>query len=398
MPAAATYLAKMTIGAGFPQYAALMSPRPNLHDALLAGGLFVWGIAEVATGAVHGPAAVGAICALVAAVPLAWRRMAPTAVGLVCAGVIAVRAAWGLPLDGMALLVTALVAAYSVGRHRAPTQGALTVAAMVVLSWIGLFGLPQRGPYDYVFGLLWLGAPAVAGGTLRTQVRRAELAADRAVRAELLRDEHTRQAMQAERGRIARELHDTVAHAVSVMVLHAGAVRSRLPEELPSEKDALAQAEESGRRAIAELRRLLGVLRSDTGLQDTEPQPTLAQVARLADAARHDGLLVDFRVDGQARPLEPGLEVTAYRIIQEALTNVRKHARARAVSILVAYDGDGLRVRVTDDGVGSRSGNGTSGFGLLGMKERVAVYGGSLRLGAAPSGGFEVDAALPLRP
>ena len=375
-----------------------MLPRLNTQDALIAGAIAVWGLAEVASGAVSGATTVDVVCALLGAVPLAWRRAAPGTVGLVCAGTIGFRGALGLPVDGLALLVAALIGAYSVGRHRPTVAAAATTASMVLLTWVGLFGLPERGAYDYVFGALWLSGPALAGGTLRVQVHRAEQAAAQAARAEAEREEHARLAMQVERGRIARELHDTVAHSVSVMVLHSGAVRSRLPERLVAERDALARAEDAGRRAIAELRRLLGVLRSDGGFVDVEPQPTLAQLDELVESVRQHGLEVDLRIDGEPRVLEPGLEVSAYRIIQEALTNVRKHARAKVASVNVSYDDDALRLRVCDDGVGRTEPLGASGYGLLGIRERVEVYGGTLTVASPVDGGFQIDAAMPVRP
>jgi signal transduction histidine kinase len=275
---------------------------------------------------------------------------------------------------------------------------------MVALAWVSLFGLDpvDQTLSNYPFIALWVGGPAVAGSALRLQVRRAERLADQAARAELRREEHAREAVRSERLRIARELHDTVAHAVSVMVLQQGAVRSRLPEGFDSEASALMRAEDAGRRAIVELRRLLGVLRTDGGLPPVEPQPTLAQLDRLVEHARGDGLLVDVQVVGSPRQLEPAVEVSAYRIVQEALTNVRRHANARHVDVRVVYEPECLRIRVSDDGSGrareaSLSHDGRQpGYGLIGMRERVEVYGGRLSVSSPPDGGFVVDAELPL--
>jgi signal transduction histidine kinase len=378
--------------------------RPNRYDALLATGAAVWVLAEIATGAVSGPVVVDVVCGLGAAVPLAWRRSAPVSCGLVCAGALAAKTALGVRLDGLAMLVAILVAAYSVGRHVRPRVASATVATMVVLAWISLFGLDavDQTLSNYPFIALWVGGPAVAGSALRLQVRRAERLADEAARAELRREEHAREAVRSERLRIARELHDTVAHAVSVMVLQQGAVRSRLPEGFDSEASALMRAEDAGRRAIVELRRLLGVLRTDGGLPPVEPQPTLAQLDRLVEHARGDGLLVDVQVVGSPRQLEPAVEVSAYRIVQEALTNVRRHANARHVDVRVVYEPECLRIRVSDDGSGrpreaSLSHDGRQpGYGLIGMRERVEVYGGRLSVSSPPDGGFVVDAELPL--
>jgi signal transduction histidine kinase len=380
--------------------------RPDRYDASLAFGLAVWAAAEVATGSVSGPVPVDLACGLGAAAPLAWRRSSPAAAALLCAGALTVKTALGVRLDGLAMLVAILVADYSVVRHVRPRVAAANVCGMVVLAWVSLFGLDpvDQTLSNYPFIALWVGGPAAAGAALRVQVRRAERLADEAARAELRREEHAREAVRSERLRIARELHDTVAHAVSVMVLQQGAVRSRLPEHLVSEASALQRAEETGRQAIVELRRLLGVLRADgDGAPDpTEPQPTLRQLEALVDDARRDGLAVDVRLTGTPRPLEPAVEVSAYRILQEALTNVRRHADARHVDIRVAYDDGCLRLQVADDGTGRRvdatgpQGDRQPGYGLVGMRERVEVYGGRLSVCSPPSGGFVVDAELPL--
>jgi signal transduction histidine kinase len=379
-----------------------MPPRPTLRDLLVAGAFVAWSMIEVAVGAVNGPVAVNMSAALLATVALAWRRRAPIACALVCAGGLVLKTALGLPLDGLALLGALLVAAYTLGRNESPVRVALTGAAMIVLAWLSLFGLPtpDRTASNYPFVALWVGAPTVAGAALRAEVSKAERMADRAARAEMYREEHAQVAVQSERGRIAREMHDTVAHAVSVMVLHAGAVRSRLPAELDSERLALAQVEDTGRQAIAELRRLLGILRSDSGLSGTEPQPTLAQLDRLIDDARSHGLVIELDVDDDLHPLEPAVEVSAYRILQEALTNVRKHAEATTVWVRVGYEGGWLRLRIADDGVGAISntnGRSDTGYGLVGIRERVEVYGGTLSLSSPTGGGFVVDAALPVR-
>jgi signal transduction histidine kinase len=377
--------------------------RPDLIDVLLALAVAVWVVAEIASGSVSGPLAVDLVCGLGAALPLAWRRRAPLACGLLCAGALTVKTALGVRLDGLAMLVAILVAAYSVGRHLWPRLAAATTAAMVVLTWLSLFGLDpvDQTLSNYPFIALWIGGPAVAGAALRVQVRRAERLADEAARAELRREEHAREAIRSERLRIARELHDTVAHAVSVMVLQQGAVRSRLPDGFASEVSALLRAEEAGRQAVVELRRLLGVLRTD-GEAPVEPQPTLTQLDRLVEQARRDGLLVDVQIVGTPRRLEPAVEVSAYRIAQEALTNVRRHARARHVDVRLTYEPGCLRLHVSDDGTGratdaSLPHDGRQpGYGLVGMRERVEVYGGRLSVSSPSTGGFTVEAELPL--
>jgi signal transduction histidine kinase len=379
----------------------MRSPAKAL-DALIAAAFLAWALAEIATGSVGGPVPVNVFAAALTAVPLAWRRSAPVVTALCCAGGLALKTALGLHLDGTAMLATMLVAAYSVGRHRRPRHAAATLGTMLVLAWLSLFGLPpaDQTAANYPFIALWVLAPGIAGAALRHQIEQASRHADRAARAEVQREEHARLAVLSERGRIAREVHDTVAHTVSVMVLHTGAVRSRLPDELRSERDALAQVEATGRQAIAELHRLLGLLRDHDGVPATEPQPTLARLGRLVDDARPAGLEVDVRIEGEPRPLDPALEVSAYRILQEALTNVRRHAHATRVVIRVGYDDHRLRLHVADDGRGLTppAETGRAGYGLVGIRERVEMYGGDLALSTSSIGGLAIDATLPIGP
>jgi signal transduction histidine kinase len=374
-----------------------VQPAPSRPDVLVAAAFASWALVEVAVG-ISGQVSVDVVAGLLGTVPLAWRRAAPVTSALCCTGALALKTALGVENDGLALLAAALVAAYSVGRHCPPRRAAMVVPAMVVLGLVSLFGLSadQRTPSTYPFIALWLCAPAVAGAALRAQVGRAAHAADRAARVELLRDEHARAEVRAERDRIAREMHDTVAHAVSVMVLHAGAVRSRLPDELESERHALDESEQTGRRAVAELHRLLGLLRDGDGDLPTAPQPRLSDLETLVAESRAVGLEVEVRVAGSPpRSIEPAVEVSAYRIVQEALTNVRKHAGACRVVISLDFVDDQMHLRVEDDGAATSSAE-SAGFGLVGISERVAVYGGRVTAGPLVSGGFALEARLPI--
>lgn len=378
-----------------------MLPRPHRQDPLLAAVLFGWAELEVWLGHLGDAPALNAVAAALVTVSLVWRRSSPLVVGLTCAGGVALKTVLGAPNEGLAINLGLLVAAYSVGRHRPPRQVVVVVATMVVLAWLSLFGLPSADQSfsNYPFIAVWLGGPAAAGAMLRVQLARTARLAAEAARAELRHEQHAQEAVTAERGRIAREMHDTVAHAVSVMVLQAGAVRSRLPEHLVAEREALDSTADTGRRAIVELRRLLGILRDSADLPGTEPQPTLVLLDRLLDDARQAGLRVGLRVEGDRRPLDPAVEVTAYRILQEALTNVRKHAHARSVAVRLAYRSDQLCLQVRDDGAGAPTPRsaGPEGWGLVGMRERVEVYGGTLLVGRPDGGrGWAVDATLPL--
>lgn len=252
------------------------------------------------------------------------------------------------------------------------------------------------------FALAW-----VLGDSLRT--RRAYLAQleERAARLEREREAQAKVAVAAERARIARELHDVVAHNVSVMVVQADGANYVLDAAPEQARKALETISGTGRQALAEMRRLLGVLR--TGEQDESgeyvPQPDVEQLDELIEQVRSAGLPVDFKVEGAPRPLPSGVELTAYRIVQEALTNTRKHGGPNTgASVRLVYFDDGLGLLIEDDGRGADRGRHTGGGedgkgqGLIGMRERVGMVGGTLDAGPRPGGGFRISALLPLKP
>ena len=227
--------------------------------------------------------------------------------------------------------------------------------------------------------------------------RRAHLAADaeeRAARLERHQEERARVAVADERARIARELHDVIAHSLSVMTVQAGAARLLLSGDPRRAVEPLLAVEETGRQALAEMRRLLGVLREDAGEPDLAPQPRLADLPGLAATVREAGLEVEMAVEGRQRSLPAGIELAAYRILQEALTNTLKHAGAAQAQVTVRYAPESVLLEVRDDGrVPAVDGQ---GHGLLGMRERAALYGGELDAGPLPGGGFAVRARLPV--
>ncbi|MEV1019714.1 sensor histidine kinase [Streptomyces sp. NPDC050264] len=252
------------------------------------------------------------------------------------------------------------------------------------------------------FALAW-----VLGDSLRT--RRAYLAQleERANRLEKEREAQSKVAVAAERARIARELHDVVAHNVSVMVVQADGAAYVLDQAPDQAKKALETISGTGRQALAEMRRLLGVLRTGEHEEGGEyvPQPDVEQIEDLVDQVRTSGLPVDFKVEGTPRPLPSGVELTAYRIVQEALTNTRKHGGPNAgASVRLVYFDDGLGLLVEDDGQGAPhelyedGGADGRGHGLIGMRERIGMVGGTLDAGPRPGGGFRISALLPLKP
>jgi signal transduction histidine kinase len=376
------------------------------RDVLIAAAFVTWAMVEIAAGTVLGPAWQTVPTALVTTVALAGRRRWPRASALICAAGVAVRAAIGLNMQGMALLTAVVFASYTVGRHVALRRAAVVIGLMVAIVWSVLWRVRDGGLYDWVFALMWIGGPGVAGASLRFQVERAAALAARATRAELDRDLHVQTALRRERVRIARELHDTVTHAVSVMVLHAGAVRSRLVDGTDAEQQALAETEATGRRAIAELRQLLELLRADDAAADPDdgaasrtevaPSANLAALPQLVKQSRTLGLAVDLRVIGSVEGLDPMLESSAYRIVQEALTNIRRHGQTTHALVCVDVAPDSLRTQVIDHGVGADLAASNGGLGLIGMRERIAVFGGRMTITSRPGQGFTLDASLPV--
>jgi signal transduction histidine kinase len=338
------------------------------------------------------------LIALVTA-PLAWRRRRPLAVLLVVTGAILVLASLtehtaGMPLEAFLALILAF---YSVGANCEERRGLIGGGAdLAVLFAYDLVhgGLGQahgsRPGAALIFALAWL-----LGRELRRRRRELVGLRDRATRLELEREEKARAAVTEERGRIARELHDVVAHSVSVMVVQAQA-GTRLLGEPDQARGAFQSIEASGREALVELRRLLGILRTGDTELAIGPQPGLDSLPGLVEQVRDAGLPVELRVEGEAAPLPPGIDLSAYRIVQEALTNALKHAGPAEAEIVVRYGTSALELEVVDNGTGARAGVNGSGHGLIGMRERVALYGGLLETGTAAGGGYAVRARLPL--
>jgi signal transduction histidine kinase len=236
----------------------------------------------------------------------------------------------------------------------------------------------------------------LAAFVLERRARRAVALEERAVRLEEEREERERVAVAEERRRIARDLHDVVAHGVGVMTVQAGAARLLLEDDPARAREPLLAVEQAGRQALAELRRLLGILRRDERDSGLRPQPGLADLDELVAQARRAGLPVELVVEGAPVALPAGVDLAAYRIVQEGLTNTHKHAGPARAGVAVRYEPDALELEITDDG---RAGaNGGGGHGLVGMRERVALYGGRLEAGPRPKGGFTIHAHLPLDP
>jgi signal transduction histidine kinase len=239
------------------------------------------------------------------------------------------------------------------------------------------------------FSISW-----AAGLVLRDRAQKAEAAEIRAAQAEREREAAARVAVAEERARIARELHDIVAHAVSVMVLQVGAVRHQLPDELGEQRGALRDVERAGRTALAQMRHLLAAMRREGDEAELLPQPGLDGIDSLDQISRA-GLPVELHVDGDPVPLPRGVDLSVYRIVQEGLTNALKHAHASDAEVIFRYRPDELEIEVRDNGQGSSTTDGL-GHGLVGVRERVKIYGGEMSAGSANGGGFVLSTRLPL--
>jgi signal transduction histidine kinase len=293
------------------------------------------------------------------------------------------------------VFVLGMAAAFLLGNLHDALKTRIGLAVVVGSAAVIVYNAPDHSASEQIFIPLLFGICWLAGFALHERAEVAEAAEARAAQSERDREVAARIAVAEERARIARELHDVVAHAVSVMVLQVGAVRHKLPDALAEDRNALRDVEQAGRTALSEMRRLLGAMRSDEEDVELGPQPGLDTLdALLADVGRA-GLPVALHVSGKAFPLPRALDLSGYRIVQEGLTNALKHSRASHADVTLSYSPDELRIEVRDDGTGSQRSNGF-GHGLVGIRERVKIYGGTMTAGSQPEGGFLLDAHLPL--
>jgi signal transduction histidine kinase len=328
---------------------------------------------------------VGALALLV---PLALRVRMPL---ILLAGfaAFALMGEW-LPksaLDVAAFGLIALVVLYNAGAHTSSRRAWVSGAAAAAIGLV----VAIRDPDGFSFGGviffgLFFGAPWLVGHVVqRRRLGEAQLRRERAAAEAAVRDE---------RARIARELHDIVAHAISVIVLQARGGRRMLDSEPIETRGALDTIEQTGQQALVEMRRLVGLLRESDEQLALAPQPTLSQLSRLVEQVQAAGLPVELVIEGDPVELPPGVDLSAYRIVQEALTNALKHAGPANARVSLRYRPDGLDVEVTDDGTGIGDGDG-GGHGLVGIRERVSVYGGELDAGPQTNGGYAVRVRLP---
>jgi signal transduction histidine kinase len=334
--------------------------------------------------------------ALVVLALLGRRRFpfaAPTSVWLLAAALSLVDGRL-VPFSATAV-VAGIAAAFLLGNLRDAVRARLGLALVLAGAAIVVYNDPNPAAGELIFTPLLFAIGWLAGFAMRERAEQAEAAEVRAAQAEREHEAAARIAVAEERARIARELHDIVAHAVSVMVLQVGAVRHKLADTHPEDGEALKGVEQTGRTALTEMRRLLGAMRREGDDLALAPQPGLGNLGVLLEQVGRAGLPVRLHVDGEPYPLPHALDLSAYRIVQEGLTNALKHARASQADVTIRYGSDELDIEVRDDGNGALPDHG-HGHGLVGVRERVKVYGGEMTADAPSGGGFVLSTRLPL--
>ena len=365
--------------------------RPPVIDIVVAGAFVVLTVAETLVSPADARSPVGVVLGCVAMAALAWRRAFPLSVAaLVVTTVILTD-----PTGEFSVLLSLVLASFTVGAEAEPPRSQVGLAVLVV-PFVGASISEGLEPSDLAAALVFLVGPWAVGSMLRQRTVRTEEALARVDEAERERKREAAEAAAVERTRIARELHDIVSHSISVVTIQTQAVRRRLGPDHAREAADLAAVEATAREAMAELRRLFGMLRASGDDAALAPQPGLDDLGRLVEAARTPDVDVTLRTEGAPRPLPPGVDLSAYRILQEGLTNALRHSGATRVELLLRYTPTEIEVRVDDDGRGGDTGSG--GHGLVGVRERVALYDGRVVAGPRPGGGFRLLATLPLAP
>ncbi|WP_414170740.1 sensor histidine kinase [Streptoverticillium reticulum] len=386
--------------------------HPTGVDSFWALLLLMLSALSIADGGSKGPTAVKIVAAFALCAVIALRRRAPEKMLLLAAAVGVGQVVTGASADVADFAMLVIVYTVASGGTRWASRFALIAGLLAPTIATLRWPEPHQSVPGEVIATVFVTVPFllawVLGDSMRT--RRAYWAQleERAERLEKDREQQSRMAVTAERARIARELHDVVAHNVSVMVVQADGAAYVLDSSPEQAKQALETISGTGRQALTEMRRLLGVLRTEEGSGEGGeyvPQPDVEQIGELVEQVRGAGMPVEFKVEGAPRPLPSGVELTAYRIVQEALTNTRKHGGPDVgASVQLTYFDDGLGLLVEDDGRGAQhelyesGGADGMGHGLIGMRERVGMVGGTLDAGPRPGGGFRISVLLPIKP
>jgi signal transduction histidine kinase len=370
--------------------------RPDVFDALVVGLAIVSEI-EIWVTSVPGPKVVLVPAVLLWTLPLLWRRRFPFAAPAFAFAVQALAAFAGDEVGSAltsfaAYLLTFWAVGAGNGRHQALAGAAIGFASIAVVADQDV----RVDSGDMASVIVSGGALTLIAYALQRRAGRESSLEEQAARLEQEREERAQVAVGEERRRIARELHDVIAHSVTLMTVQAGAARLLLAEDPERAREPVLSVEETGRHALAELRRLLGILRPEQSEASLVPQPGLARIDDLLTRTRRGGLPVELAVAGEPRALPPGVDLTAYRIVQEALTNAHKHAGPARAHVFLRYGIEALELEVTDDGQVAPNGGDGVGHGLVGMRERVALYDGTFEAGPSAEGGYVVRARLPV--
>lgn len=365
-------------------------------DTVLALGLLAFAFAEL-TGLPQLPRTIVVPAAIAMTVPLLWRRRSPLFVVVIVVGAFAVQTLLGIPDNAqLASLAAILVACFSLGAHAPRTRAVVGVLFALASTGLTVALEPVPAAADFGFVGLVVGGAWAVGRLVRARTHESHAHQRRADELAAASEERARLAAEGERRRIARELHDIVAHSLSLMVVQAGGAEQIVRTDPDRAAAALGTIQATGRQALIEMKRLLGLLREPEGEQELRPQPHLDHLAVLVEQVRAAGVPVELRVEGPRRPLGEGVESSVFRVAQEALTNVMKHASGAQVDIRLHYGDDELRLEITNDGPDMPHMDG-AGRGLVGMRERTELLDGELEAGPRTEGGFRVHARFPLQ-
>ena len=368
--------------------------RRRALDIAISVAVLALGLGEVLSSSGYQLRGLWVAAVFVSAGALLFRRRAPLPVLVLQLALVASLSSTDPPQDATFWFFATLVATHACGAYaRLPI--ALTGLALVIAFFTVGAILDDETVGDVLFVAILFAGTWTVGRLLERRTNEAVGLERHAAVLEAERELRAREAIAEERARIARELHDIVAHGVSTMVLQVGGVRRRLTDDQRTELDALLNVEETGRRSLVEMHRMLGIMRQADEGSLLAPQPGLGRLDELAGSMRAAGLPVELRTEGDAAELPSGLDLSAFRIIQEALTNTLKHAGPAHARVTISYRPEALELEVLDDGHGASNGNG-GGHGLVGMRERVALFGGRLDTGPRSEGGYRVHAHLPL--
>jgi signal transduction histidine kinase len=377
--------------------------RMRIGDSDLILALVLLAVSQIeiwVVGNLEGPKALMVPVMVATTLSLRWRRRFPLLPPMVLAGAFgaalatfAARDEWPGQPTSLSMLAVWVITAYSVAAYG---QLPVAVFGLVLTAGMSLFRAALDPAIDWdPISSLFVFIPWGTGLALRRHRRQAAELRELARQVEQEREERARAAVVEERTRIARELHDVVAHSVSVIAVQADAAEAALARDPDRSREPLRVIKETAREALVEMRRLLGILRQAESTLGLAPQPGLQQLGSLVEQTRRAGLPVELAIEGEERPLPPGVDLSAYRIVQEGLTNVRKHAGAARAWVTLRYGDRELDIAVVDDGEAEAKANGP-GHGLVGIGERVGLLGGELSAGRRTEGGYELRARLPI--